>query len=168
MHKPAPTAASTAKHEPASAATREPKQEPAAEAASEPPPASVAPGDSAHAPAAALGPEPGHEAPSAAASGAGQAHAPAAANVAATGEPDAARAEQESRSLAGVRVVFVLGGPGSGKGTQARPADWVSSGIGFVVVVLGSPPAARHPGMILFNVFPEIVFTPPETRLPAE
>lgn len=86
-------------------------------------------GEAAHAPPPALAPESRHEATAAVASKAGHANAPAATSQAdhgapAAGEPDAARAEQEARSLAGVRVVFVLGGPGSGKGTQARPADW--------------------------------------------
>ena len=98
----------------------------------------MAPGDSARVPAAALAPEPGHAAPAAAASEAGQAHAPANATVAAAGGPDVARAEQEARSLAGVRVVFVLGGPGSGKGTQARPAGRGLWGFGvFWCVLLG-------------------------------
>ncbi len=45
-------------------------------------------------------------------------HQPAASSEPTAAEPG--RAEQEARSLADVHIVFVLGGPGSGKGTQAR------------------------------------------------
>ena len=112
---------------------QEPLHQPASGAASGPErgQAVVAPGDAARVPASAAAADPKHEATSSVANEAEHARAPALTGQAghgvpaaatAAGEPDAAKAEQEARSLAGVRVVFVLGGPGSGKGTQARPA----------------------------------------------